>query len=101
MVEVRTYRTCLLRRTECMFVIFVSADLALLSLLQEVYRILGSAPPSASIDSCKAFTVSVGHRTMCPAQFYVNDVEDVESLLTRLVLSAVSTPGPATPVPAK
>lgn len=51
-----------------------------------VYQILGSAPASAGIDSCKTFTACVGKR-VCPAQYYLNDVDAVETLLSRLAHS--------------
>ena len=53
------------------------------TLLQVMYNVLGNAGPNASINRCKVFTTCVAKRS-CPAQFYLNDVEDVESLLNKL-----------------
>ena len=93
MVEVGLYTQLQL------LVVDVTADINfVLFLSQVVYKVLGSVPPSAAIRSCKVFTTCVGKRT-CPAQFYVNDVEDVEALLSRLAHSpttAITAPAAAT-----
>jgi hypothetical protein len=55
-------------------------------MINVVYDILSRAPANADVRRCKAFTVSVAKR-LCPAQFYVNDVEDVEEILQALATS--------------
>ena len=55
-----------------------------------MYDVLGNAAPNASISRCKVFTTCVAKRS-CPAQFYLNDVEDAESLLNKFAASETTT----------
>lgn len=72
------------------FILVVGDDESDDRMVEVVHRALGEAPPSAAIGACRTFTACVGKRA-CPSQYYVNDVEDVESLLTRLALSPSTT----------
>ncbi|KAJ1440890.1 hypothetical protein B484DRAFT_391004 [Ochromonadaceae sp. CCMP2298] len=67
-------------------------------MINVVYDVLSNAPANADVRRCKAFTVTVARR-VCPAQFYVNDVEDVEELLASLAASDTTIPAPTTTTP--
>eukprot|EP00128_Syssomonas_multiformis_P018365 Colp12_sorted_trinity150504_noHs@3578 len=63
-------------------------------MVEVVYETLGSVAPSAGLGHCRTFATCVGKRN-CPAQYYLNDVEDVQSLLNRLA----NAPTTAVPAP--
>jgi hypothetical protein len=82
------------------FILVVGDEASDDRMVEVVHQALAAAPPAAGIASCRTFTACVGKRA-CPSQFYVNGVEDVESLLSRLALSHTTTAAPASPFTAQ
>ena len=58
-----------------------------------LFDVIGENACPARLTDLRTFTVCVGRRET-PADFYVNDVTDVEHLLAKLADSPTTQPGP-------
>jgi len=65
------------------FVLLIGDEESDDKMIEALYEIIAHAPPHSDVRRCKTFSVNVGKR-LCPAQFHVNNVDDVEHVLTSL-----------------